>query len=366
MNILYIERCLSKKSIIFDQITRLNKYVENHTIAVQVAKFPLVKQANVTSVKCPFFPKLEQVKAYLFCKAALKGFKKLEDKKFDLIHSHFAYPEGLAAYELSRKYKIPYVITGRGTDILLYPKHNKYLRRMIKKTLANCSGFIGVSTHIINEAVKLGLDRKKAYFSPDGILDEVFLYNSEIKKGNQTKTVLFAGSLLPVKNVLAMIEAFSIVLKTNIDIHFQIVGDGPLKKEMLKSVNKFNMQKTIMFLGQLDHKQLAEKMQQANVLCLPSISEGWGNVITEAMACGTPVVGSNVGGIPEQIISDEYGCLCDPSSPEDIAAKILKALYKKWDYQKISERGSMYTREGTAKRIAKQYKCILESYSPKI
>ncbi len=113
------------------------------------------------------------------------------------------------------------------------------------------------------------------------------------------------------------------------------------------------------FIGHIPPAELAEVMRLSDVLCLPSISEGWGNVITEAMACGTPVVGANVGGIPEQIISDEYGFLCDPYSPEDIAEKILLALDKTWDHKKIAERGRMHTRNDAAKKIADVYRRIL-------
>jgi glycosyltransferase involved in cell wall biosynthesis len=108
------------------------------------------------------------------------------------------------------------------------------------------------------------------------------------------------------------------------NVRFELAGAGYLSRKLEKYILSLNLGKKCRLIGYLDHKKLGKKMREADILCLPSISESWGNVITEAMACGTPVVGSNIGGIPEQIISDDYGYLCDPNSSQDIAEKILE------------------------------------------
>jgi len=363
MNILFIERCLSQKSIVFDQIKRINEHANITILNINIGKYRGFDHPDVINVHCPFFPKIEHVKSYLFNHVVLKEIKKIVDnKKIDIIHSHFAYPEGLITSKLSNKYKIPYVITGRGSDILVYPKTNRYLKKIISKVLTNCNVFIGVSNHLIATAVEMGLEKNKAYFIPDGIPENIFFYDPEPKQQTSIRSILFAGSLLPVKNVLRMIKAFVIVAKAKANVQFRIVGAGPLKDEILKVITRYDIQNSITFLGQLDHWRLAMEMENADLLCLPSISEGWPNVVMEAMSCGTPVVGANVGGIPEQIISDDYGYLCDPNSSEDIAEKLLLTLDRKdWNYEKISKHGKLYTRDDTAKKIVKVYSNIAQN-----
>jgi len=357
MNVLFIERNLAKNGVVFDQIQRIKKYANITILNINIGKYRGFDHPDVINVHCPFFPKIEHVKSYLFNHVVLKKIKKIVDKKkIGIIHAHQVFPQGLAAYILNRRYRIPFLVTGRGTDVLVYPNQTRYLRKNIGKVLYNCSAFLGVSNNIIANAIDMGLEKNKAYFIPDGIPENIFSYDSLLKQKTSVNTILFAGSLLPVKNVLRLIKVFSIVAKTKANVRFRIAGEGPLKDEMLRDITRLGIQNSITFLGQLDHGRLAIEMKNADLFCLPSISEGWGNVITEAMSCGTPVVGANVGGIPEQIISDDYGFLCDPYSPEDISDKLLLALDRKdWNYEKISKHGKLYTRDDTAKKITEVY-----------
>lgn len=357
MNVLYIERCLAENSLVFDQIQRLGKTdIDYHCLAIQVGKYPDFNHPKVTSVRCPFFPKLERLKSALFCRAAMKAFASFPGRdEVDLIHAHFAYPDGLAAYEISKRHGIPYVITGRGSDILLYPGRGHYLRSAISTVLQNSSLFIGVSKHIIDRAVSLGTAKDRCAFQPDGVPSKWFFYEPEKKNRQKSKTILFAGAFLPVKNILKMVNAFICLNKADPTVTFRLIGDGSLRPELETLIAESGCAGKFDLPGHLSHAQLAEAMKQADVLCLPSISEGWGNVITEAMACGTPVVASKVGGIPEQIISGDYGFLCDPTSIEDIAGKLLLALNKDWDHQQIAKHGGRCTRESAAESIASLY-----------
>ena len=360
MNVLFIERNLVE-NVVFDQILRIKKYADITVLSINIGNYKGLKHPDVINVRCSFFPKLEKIKNYLFYSSALKAFEKIREQKFDIVHSHFAYPEGYAAYKLSQKYNIPFVITGRGSDILIYPRGKLYYKRMIGEVLNNCSIFIGVSKDIIRNAVKLGLSENKSFFIPDGISNDFFCKNKNLNSNTEKRTILFAGSFIEVKNILKLLSAFEILILQNINIILKLAGSGHLEAKLRNECIRSKVSENIVFLGQLSHQELIVEMQNADVLCLPSLSEGWPNVIMEAMGCGTPVVGANVGGIPEQIISEYYGYLCDPNFAEDIADKLRLALDKKnWNYVKISERGCMYNREDAARKILGIYKNILK------
>jgi glycosyltransferase involved in cell wall biosynthesis len=361
MKILFVERCLwdTDDYPSFDQITRIGRIHASHTISVVVGSFPALDMPGVTSVRCPFFPKIERIKGWLFTRAALRAFRGLGKRNFDVIHAHFAYPAGLAARELGKRYGIPYVITGQGSDVLLYPKENRYLRKSVRSVLTDAAAFIGVSEHVCCAARELGAD--VCSHIPDGVDPGVFHPSAEARqRGKGKRRVLFAGTFLPVKNVLCMMDAFAIVSRKNADVEFRLAGEGPLGAAMREKAEALGIQGRTVFTGMLSHGGVADEMRAADVLCLPSVSEGWGNVIAEAMACGTPAVGSNVEAIPEQIVSDEYGLLCDPSSPEDIAEKLLLALERDWDREKIAERGRTHTREGAVEKIIGVYEEVMK------
>ena len=172
MNVLYIERNLAADSIVFDQIRRIaSQQIAVHAIAVQVGAFPHFHHADVSSARCPSFPKLEAAKGALFCRAARRTVARLIDtgRTFDVIHANFVYPEGLAAYLAAKDVDLPFVITGRGDDVLLYPHANRYLHNSVHTVLNGCAAYIGVSQHLCDRARELGAGTDRCTVIPAGV-----------------------------------------------------------------------------------------------------------------------------------------------------------------------------------------------------
>ena len=357
-NTLFIERAL--QSLVMDQIRELGKHVGTHTIDVHYGT-PNFTADDITAVRCRFFPMVEPIKGALFVGTAMKAADELcASREFHLLHAHFGYPDGLAAFKIGRRHGLPYVVSVLGDDLLLYPQRNRYLRRSIATVMANAAAVIGVSLHLLDTAVAFGADRQRCHHIPDGIRPEVFHLATDAPH-DRAPTILFAGAFLPVKNVLRMIDAFAIVQRERPDVRFMLAGDGPLREAMEQRSADAGLTQTVEFVGHVTQPQLAGLMQQSSVLCLPSVSEGWPNVIVEALACGCPVVGSAVGGMPEQIVSEDYGYLCNPQSTADIAEKILNALDRDWDRQALAARGSTWQRGDMMKQIADVYRQVLPS-----
>lgn len=358
MRVLYIERSVAREHPVFGQIVSLGKHVECHTVAVQVGDAAELDAPGVTNSRCPNFPKLEFVKGWLFVNAARRAARTLmAEQRFDLLHAHFAYPSGMAARQLSAEFGVPFICTGRGDDVLVYPHTTRYLKRQVSQTLRQCHGFIGLSAHMCSKAIELGARGERCLMQPEGILDGVFTPLDDVER--DPNLIFFAGTLLPVKNVMRMIEAMTIVADKKPQAKLLIAGEGTLEGAMRSLIAKNGIGDRCQFLGQISPTEIADIMRRAALFLLPSISESWGNVITEAMACGTPSVAARVGGVPEQITDDSYGLLCDPASVSDIADKILAALDKEWDRERLAARGGALTHSEVAAKTAAFYEEIL-------
>ncbi len=124
------------------------------------------------------------------------------------------------------------------------------------------------------------------------------------RRPGPTRTVLFAGTLSPLKRVDLLVEVFATAACDHPDARLRLAG-APSSPEFLAAlrarVEAAGLADRVVFLGQLSQERLADEMASALVLVLPSRSEGLGRVLIEAMAAGTPVIGSRVGGIPELV-----------------------------------------------------------------
>jgi teichuronic acid biosynthesis glycosyltransferase TuaC len=109
-----------------------------------------------------------------------------------------------------------------------------------------------------------------------------------------------------------------------------LIGDGPLRPALQELIGKLRMQENVILVGAKPNQELALWYSAADVSCLVSSREGWPNVIMESIACGTPVVATRVGGVPEIIYSSELGLLAEQNS-DSIAVALESALTKAWD-----------------------------------
>ena len=131
--------------------------------------------------------------------------------------------------------------------------------------------------------------------------------------------MLFVGNIIRRKNVESLLEAKKIA---NSDYYLVIVGDGPLFKKLNKKVEDENI-RDVIFTG--SRNDVENIIPSCDVLVLPSFSESFGLVLIEALACGKPVIGSNVGGITE-IINENVGLLVNPNKVSSIASAIDKVI----------------------------------------
>ena len=259
----------------------------------------------------------------MFKKNAKKALENLlETEDIDIIHGHYLFPAGAAAVEVGKKYNIKTYVTAHGSDMFELYKNQSFMRSTVRKVLEEADGVFAVSNALRHEIIATGVvgiaNKTKLSWNSVDINKFSTKHNDSFKKEYKLEDkpiVLFVGNLIKRKNVDSLLEAKKVA---NSDYYLVVVGDGPLFKKLRKKVEEEHI-RDVIFTGSRD--DVEDIIPSCDVLILPSYSESFGLVLIEALACGKPVIGSDVGGITE-IITDDVGLLIDPTKVSSIAMAV--------------------------------------------
>jgi glycosyltransferase involved in cell wall biosynthesis len=263
------------------------------------------------------------VRGLMFKKNAKKALENLLEKEdIDIIHGHYLFPAGAVAVEVGNEHGIKTYVTAHGSDMFELYKTQPLMRSTLKKVLKRADVVLAVSNALRHEIIATGVEgiASKTRLSWNSVDINKFSAkeNTTFKEENRLEDkpiVLFVGNLIKRKNVESLLEAKKIA---NSDYYLVIVGDGPLFKKLNNKVEEENI-RDVIFTGARD--DVENIIPSCDVLVLPSFSESFGLVLIEALACGKPVIGSNVGGITE-IINKNVGLLVNPNKISSIASAI--------------------------------------------
>jgi len=229
----------------------------------------------------------------------------------------------------------PLIVTVHGYDILVEPNVNYGARlntridAVIRKVLKGADIIMAASAAAYNEVNAIVTDPNKIYLVPNGVDTERFkpnLDSSLIKKKLCVEgyPIIFAlRSHEPKYGLEYLIKAASIVAKEDREVVFVIGGDGSLKNYHKELANNLGLKDKIIFTGKIPQNEVPYYYAMSDVVVVPSVQEAFGLVVSEGMACGKPVIGTAVGGIPDQIIDGYNGFLVQPCDYLEIAKKIL-------------------------------------------
>lgn len=294
---------------------------------------------RIISLYCPF-------KIFELPIPSLKSIKCLmaEIKKADIIHIHYPNPlSTLIASFVAKKYNKLNVVsihTHIGIDNSsenrgMFYKPFAYInnRFFLRYALKNASKLITPSPAFLLNSKYTSKFENKSMTIANGV--DINRFNPLIDKqsirdrlGIDGKMILFLGSLNSShkgKGLPVLLSAFQIILEQINNVKLVVVGDGDMKQEYMDYVINIGMSGNVAFTGRVLDDELPNYYAAADVFVLPSIwYESFGIVLIEAMACGTPVVGSNVGGIPYVIGNASY--LFQPEDEETLANILLDLL----------------------------------------
>jgi teichuronic acid biosynthesis glycosyltransferase TuaC len=279
---------------------------------------------SVCHPRYPSIPKIGMTLAPFLLAAAtaptLRGIIK-DGYDFDLIDAHYFYPDGVAAVMLGRRLGRPVVVTARGSDINLIARH-RAPAALIRWAARNAAGLVTVSQALKEILVVLGVSADKITVLRNGVDLELFYpveREAERRRLGLTDTTLISvGNLVEGKGHDVVIKALTQLPQMTL----LVVGEGPQERALKTLAQTLGVTERVRFLGNVTQQELRCYYTAADVLVLASASEGWPNVLLEAMACGTPVIATRVGGIPEIVAAGGPGILVDERTPESISAAV--------------------------------------------
>ncbi|MDP2648147.1 MAG: glycosyltransferase family 4 protein [Candidatus Yanofskybacteria bacterium] len=277
-------------------------------------KFSLYEQhKNITVHRVGFGSILDK---WLFpITGAWEGYKLRRFNVYRIIHGYQAsYASGAAWLVKKFNPSLRFIVTLQEGKPL--EKGNPAIRLLRSVILKKADHITVISRYLGKFAAQF---KKPTTLIPNGVALEIF--NSQNSPINPRKRIITVSRLVPKNGVENLIRAMAL-LSLSHDFELVVVGDGELKDKFIQLTRQLNISDNVDFVGSVDHKEVAKLLSQSDVFVRPSLSEGLGSAFLEAMACGIPVVGSQIGGIPDFLTHGETGLFCDPHKPDDIAQKI--------------------------------------------
>ncbi|MDD5659096.1 MAG: N-acetyl-alpha-D-glucosaminyl L-malate synthase BshA [Actinomycetota bacterium] len=310
--------------ISYEMPFKINKYYENiYFHEVEVLEYPLFKYP-------PYSLSLSVKMAEIF-----------EHEGLDIMHVHYAIPHAASAYLtqniLGKNSSFKFITTLHGTDITIVGNHSSFFK-LTKFCIENSNGITSVSDYL-----------KKLTIETFDISKEIeviynFVDTSKYKRNNCDKNkiglvkknesaIIHVSNFRPVKKIKNIIEVFYKVRK-EIDCKLILVGEGPEAAFAKETVKQLGLSSKVFFLGRKDN--VAPLLNCADLYLLPSKSESFGVSALEALSCGVPVIGTNVGGLKEVVADGVCGYLFDPDDIDSMAKASIDILSNKSLFEKLS------------------------------
>lgn len=289
--------------------------------------------------------------------------------RYDVYHIHTAsylsfIRNSLYVWVCKKLLKGRVVLHVHGGEFLkFYYNSSDLVKRIVQSTLEAADAVIVTSPSWIPKIKKIA-NLKKIYYLFNGF-DKKAIPSMDSKECRRilglpfTKKILLnVGGLIEAKGHKYLIDAMREVMNARTDVLCIIIGDGPLKKKLQQRVKELGLSNYIKFVGPKSHNEIFLWMKAADIFVLPSLNEGTPTVMFEALGVGLPFIGTSVGGVPDVIISDEYGLLVDPANPKNLSSIILYALDKKWDRTKIKKYADQFNWENLPRYVLELYKKV--------
>jgi glycosyltransferase involved in cell wall biosynthesis len=263
--------------------------------------------------------------------------------KVDVVLGAWAYPDGFAAVVAGALLGVPAVVKLHGSDINIVAKQTG-ARAMTAWALPKARRVVAVSKPLAEEVIALGVARERVAVVMNGVDSELFFPRDrvaarrELDLPDRAPIAVYVGNLKPEKGVLDLGRAWAGVLERVPDATLVVVGDGPLHGELSALTSAHG--ERVRLIGRRPLERVPLYMAAADILALPSHSEGTPNVVLEALSCGRRVGATSVGGVPDLITDARLGTLVPPRDPDALARSIADALLTPYDASEVAQLGA--------------------------
>lgn len=264
-----------------------------------------------------------------------------------LIDAHYAHPEGIAAALVAGVLNVPFIVTMRGSELRYRTQPRK--RYWMGWALRRANHVIAVSENLRALAIELGVPRERTTVIPNGIEGAIFHPRDRDRSrarygiGPHERVILTAGDLAELKGHHRVIHAVKRLAEEGRRVRHFIAGgagrSGRYAGVLHNQVEREGLRDRVRFLGGLPQNDLAELMSAVDVFCLASSTEGWPNVVNEALACGTPVVATDVGAVRQMVTAPELGIVVPAGDDEALTQALRVAIDAHWNREAIAASG---------------------------
>ncbi|MDP5141549.1 glycosyltransferase [Rheinheimera baltica] len=272
--------------------------------------------------------------------------------KPEIILASWAFPDAVASSWLAKLYRCRFFFKVHGSDIHLHGEEEARARQIVAAA-KQAKGVISVSAELKQQMVQLGIARDKIHVVYNGV--DHNLFSQKCERPIPENYLLFVGNLKKDKGVMELLQAFGEVSLRYPKLKLLVAGRGDMRQSMEQYLCGQVFRDKVELLGSVAHSVLPQLMQHAELLVLPSYHEGVPNVLLEAMAAGTPVVASAVGGIPEVVKPELSGLLVPSADAAALTQTLILALQKDWCRSDIVQHASQFTWQENKHRL----QCLL-------
>lgn len=265
----------------------------------------------------------------------------LREHRPEAILGFYLYPQGYAGVLAARRLNIPAILVALGSDVRQIP--DPMIGFLTRRAVRRADCILAVSEDLRRRTIAMGVPPDRVHTVMNGRNSSLFHLRSrsaarqELQILAGVELVVFAGRLVPVKRLGDLLSAARILATTRPNLQIVCIGDGPCLAKLTEGVRRKGLTDVVRFIGAKSPPEIAKWLAACNVFCLPSQSEGTPNVILEALACGRPVVATDVGGIPS-LVDSQCGILVKPEAPAALAQALDAALRGTWDEATIASR----------------------------
>lgn len=252
----------------------------------------------------------------------------------DLVLAYWVYPDGYAALRAARRLGVPCIVGARGSDIHVRSGINACLTRRV---LAGADAVLTVSKAMRRAAIDtFGASPSNVRAIVNGIDTSVFhprdrrAMRARLQIEPDVRLIVYVGRFVESKGLVELLLAFAAIAKRDPSARLALIGDGVMRGQLPDMLRGHGLESKVYLPGGLEPGGVAEWICASDVLTLPSWSEGYPNVVVEAIACGCPVVVSDVGGAGE-IVRPGNGMLVPPRDPTALTRALEAALAADWD-----------------------------------
>jgi len=285
----------------------------------------------------------------------------------DVLLSAWAYPDGTAAAALGRLFRLPSVLRVMGSDINDYGQQ-RWRRPQISWALGRTTRIIAVSRALGSACETLGADPGRIDYVPTGV-DRAVCHpadHAEARREHglpavgEARVVVVPGRLSAEKGVLHFLDAWS---RCDAEGRAVLVGDGPQRGEIERRIDELGLSGRVLLAGFQPEARMKVYYSAADLVCLPSLEEGWPDALMESFACGCPWVASDVGGVADILALTGAGRLVPPGEPAALAAALREALAGDWNREEIAHALEPYDLDATARAYVESCERALRDHA---